>query len=891
MAQALYYLIIYPIELLLEVAFSVFYDFWSDLGYAIIGVSLVVNLLMLPLYNKADKISEAERHKQEEMKPWIQRIRKAFHGDERFMMLNTFYRKQDSHPLYALRSSLPLLLQIPFFIAAYHFLSHFSKLNGSVFGWIKDLGKPDSMVIIPTIGLNIYTENSLLQDITVMSSAGGASTYNALIPLHGITVNILPVLMTVINIISIMIYTKGSGLKEKLQLYVMAGLFLVLLYRSPSGLVVYWTMNNIFSLVKSIVLKIRKHGCLSETERSAGMRPADKKESRDMLIRFVFGAALLTVLCGAVIPSSVIVSSPSEFVSVTAYTDPLQYVASTLLIAAGLLLLWGSVFYYLASTKAKKVICAVLWGLCGVALVDFLIFGKTDAYVTPELKYDVELSIPSTKVLLNIVALAVILAGMLLILKFRRIWVRYVYVVLVLGLVLQSSINCIQIERKLSADLPGIMAGSEPYEGFTLSRKGKNVIVVMLDRAIGPYIPFIMAEKPELMEKFSGFVFYPNTVSDGGCTILGAPELFGGYEYTPAALDKRDNEKDVDKHNEALRVMPVIFSEHGFKTTVYDPPLANYSIYPDVSIYDDYPDIHAYSLYNKFTDFNVVRSVEKHRKRSFFMYGIYKTVPLVFQDYIYDGGNYHCPDVFEYPDLGFEDNIEILKNMNRLSIISDSDEDTFMMMRNDAPHWPCELQLPDYTLTTSVNNRNLEDNIREDAEGNILELDGYYHYHGLMATMIALGEWLDFLRENDVYDNTRIVFVADHGYDLGQFSDLILDDGTDMEFVTPLLMYKDFDQTGYTESYDFMTNADTPLLAMKGIIKDPVNPFTHNPMTDREKALHPQIVLASEDLDADKEKYSFYEPGQPWFTVHDDIYDRDNWAPLEFDGKIQWEAE
>ena len=50
MAQALYYLIIYPIELLLEVAFSVFYDFWSDLGYAIIGVSIVVNLLMLPLH-------------------------------------------------------------------------------------------------------------------------------------------------------------------------------------------------------------------------------------------------------------------------------------------------------------------------------------------------------------------------------------------------------------------------------------------------------------------------------------------------------------------------------------------------------------------------------------------------------------------------------------------------------------------------------------------------------------------------------------------------------------------------------------------------------------------------------------------------------------------------
>jgi len=68
--------------------------------------------------------------------------------------------------------------------------------------------------------------------------------------------------MTVINLVSGTIYTKGLSIKEKVQLFGMALIFLVLLYNSPSGLVFYWTINNLFSLIKNIYLKIsynKKH--------------------------------------------------------------------------------------------------------------------------------------------------------------------------------------------------------------------------------------------------------------------------------------------------------------------------------------------------------------------------------------------------------------------------------------------------------------------------------------------------------------------------------------------------------------------------------------------------------------------------------------------------------
>ena len=51
-----------------------------------------------------------------------------------------------------------------------------------------------------------------------------------------------------------LIYGKDMPLKSMIQLYALAAVFLVLLYNSPAGLVFYWTLNNVFSLCKNIVI-------------------------------------------------------------------------------------------------------------------------------------------------------------------------------------------------------------------------------------------------------------------------------------------------------------------------------------------------------------------------------------------------------------------------------------------------------------------------------------------------------------------------------------------------------------------------------------------------------------------------------------------------------------
>lgn len=840
MLHMLYLVFIYPIELLLEVVFAILYDIWWIPGFAIIGVSVVVNILMLPLYKRADLISDQERKKQEAMKPYVDKIRKSFKGDERFMILQTYYKKQSYKPVYALRSSLPLLLQIPFFIAAYHFLSNLNLLNGYDFFWIKDLGKPDGLFL----GLNI-----------------------------------LPILMTLINVINIVIYTKGSSRREKVQLYVMAFLFLILLYNSPSGLVIYWTMNNVFSLIKNIVIKEKREKRVYLQKTDYAGSTVDGRKVRDINLLFVLGSLLMTILIGFLIPSSVIVSSPAEFVNLNAYKSPLQYVFKTGAISAGFFLVWIPIFYYLASQRARCILCGIIWvGGC-VSLVDFLAFGKTDQFISSTLKYDEDLVFSPESITLNLIIVVACVIMATIIFWKKKKWVVTAYSVLLISALGLSLINITQSIVKLS-DITEQLKGEQPYSGFTLSKSGKNVVVIMLDRAVGLYVPFIMQEKPELMEQYSGFIYYPNTISHGTCTIIGAPVLFGGYEYTPEAMDARSDEKLVDKHDEALRVMPVLFSENGYKTTVYDAPLGRYNYVSDLSIFDEYPDIDAYSLKHRFMDPEVMTFVEKYRERTFFMYGIFKSAPLICQNIIYDEGEYWYPDTISYPDMDLMDSIAILDQLIELTQIDDSATNTFMMMDNETPHEANMLQLPEYTLIGNINNRGMETSYRYDEEGNEIHLDGYYHYHVNIASLIRIGKWLEYLKANDVYDNTRIIVVSDHGASTGEFEDMILDDDTDLMAFCPVLMFKDFDAEGYSICDDFMTNGDTPILAMNGIIDSPVNPFTGNPITNDDKNEHEQLTIyhPTDGFEPDKDKYTFFRPIDRWYRVHDNLYDISNWT-------------
>lgn len=918
----LYFVLIMPIQLVFETFFMVAYRLIGSPGVAIVVLSLAMNFLVLPLYMRADKMQEHERDMEARLHKGVAHIRKTFSGDEKMMMLQAYYRENGYKPTDVFKGSVSLFLEIPFFIAAYQYLSHLGLLDGVSFWFIHDLGAPDGLL---TIG--------------------------------GITINVLPFVMTIINLATCLLFTKGMPAKTKVQLYVMAALFLVLLYNSPAGLVFYWTLNNVFSLIKTLFYKLKhpkqvlavvlavagvailvgghlvlvdistakkalviaigiallipfaallvgrwRAGRKGKTANAArkskrgGLRtiPATKKT-------YVAATLFLIALFGLLIPSAVISSSPQEFCNLADFVNPIWYVVSSFCLAVGTFGLWMGVFYWLTTPRYRSLFQLVIWVMCGVALIDYLLFGTNLGILTPNLQYQSGLSFNSTELLINIAAIAVVVALFILFFwKFSR-QVAAVLGVAFVALAGMSVYNMVQIQGSIANMQQQVDVYQSNQPSLALSKDKPNVVLLMLDRALGEYVPFIMNEDPQLQEQFAGFTYYDNVTSFGGFTNFGAPALYGGYEYTAAEMNKRNDELLVDKHNEALKVMPVLFADSGFDVTVCDPTYAGYQWIPDISIYDDYDDIKSYITVGWFTDPAVYEQQILDYKRNFFYFGLMKALPLFAQTALYDNGHYnnytieasradYAAQVISDDGLqsqgqhkGFLDNFNVLRSLDMMTRFTEDDgaRGSFVMMSNDSTHEPQLLQEPEYEPAETVDNTAYEvehhDRFTLSDRQMIMENgDQYRHYQSNMAAFQKIGKWLDFLRENGVYDNTRIIIASDHGRPLNHNPNL-------HEFYYPLLMVKDFGATEFTTNSQFMTNADVPTLATEGLIDNPVNPFTGNEINSDEKTAHDQYVFVSNDWDVSGNNGTTYLPGE-WLSVHDDVRDPSNWEHVEDPG-------
>ena len=214
----LYAIFIFPLRLLMETVLLTVMGWTENVGAAIVVLSLLVNTFLLPLYYLAEKWQNRERRIQSLMAPKLGEIKKNYRGEERYLRTAALYKEHHYHPIQSLRGSFGFLIQVPFFIAAYTLLSHNPLLADTSFLFLDNLAEPDGLI----------------------------SFWNP--PL-----NLMPLVMTAVNLLSSLVYAKRLSLGERVKLILMGVFFLVLLYHSPSGLVLYWTLNNIYSLVKNLI--------------------------------------------------------------------------------------------------------------------------------------------------------------------------------------------------------------------------------------------------------------------------------------------------------------------------------------------------------------------------------------------------------------------------------------------------------------------------------------------------------------------------------------------------------------------------------------------------------------------------------------------------------------
>jgi len=192
---------------------ELFYGMTDSFGLSIILLSFTVTILMLPLFWIAEILQQKERAKKVLMQPSLDEVKNIKNRQEKYYYRLEIYRKNKFSPFHSLIGLLGLLIQVPFFLATYWMLLEYLPLQGESFGPIKDLFQPDR-----------------------------------LIPFGGATYNLLPFIMTIINLFAVYLYTKNKDKFENIQLIIIAFVFLILLYNLSSALVLYWTMNNVFAI-------------------------------------------------------------------------------------------------------------------------------------------------------------------------------------------------------------------------------------------------------------------------------------------------------------------------------------------------------------------------------------------------------------------------------------------------------------------------------------------------------------------------------------------------------------------------------------------------------------------------------------------------------------------
>lgn len=941
----------------LEFLFQNIHNITNNYGISLIILSTIVNIILLPAYLPLEKWKARAQIKQKPMLDEIEEIKQYYFGHERYLYTQAIYRRYKYHPLQSLIMSLGLFIQIPFFIAAYNMLSHYGGFSGVSFLFINNLAAPDA---ISNIG--------------------------------NLKINIMPILMTLINFISTFLYTKESGKAGRNQLFIIAGVFLVVLYTSPAALVLYWTMNNIFALIKQVchnkfeIIREAKPGIIIDTVYSyrkylywgtiavftffalsyitfydkgrnsgntlveisiiilfviqiisfiknflnlkstkikvikaiitfilftAGTvlflklsrvlsiegNVAKSNFKTILLIYFIGGSSTLlnypyskervinkirnkeenlsskTIYYGGLslillssffwIPALVYLSMPGsfEFSLLKLIVNNLPGFFITGVLFTGIFIFSkGTIKKYLTIFIASISITFFLYGF----IIPFD-FGTLDGFVLTDTKgLDLNLSNFITELVLFAIIFITI---RLLLSKYKKglkIGVLALNFLLVgqVGFTTVTSYNSKSnnvLTNNLPDNIDNVMA---------LSKDKQNIVVFMLDAFRGSYVDQIFNDMPELKERLDGFKWYPNTLSVSYYTNSSLPTLLGGWDFTPERLNKRNGETLFQKTAQAYDSLIEKTKKADYDLTLVDPALYH-------SFYGDYNSLkdRAHTMSNKelggyweTLNGSGYNSDDSGKISSVLVsVALFRLVPSSLKGKIYRDGvwlnNYKTGYTHSRNNWALLDLLPELSN-------TESSSKTYKFINNGFTHRPYAMT-DDGTL--------LQNGYPDPSSAN--GLGGKNPYYSAKWALIAIADWIDWLKKNEIYDNTKIILVSDHGnqYSLEYPTNYTNKEEAkslnislkDLNRLHPLLMVKDFNRSGSLEVDNrLMSNGDTYDIAF--------DTFDYSNNQERVLKSYRSATWRRKELE-ELDKYKIRDI----YEVKDSIFDLRNWSRMD----------
>ena len=211
-------------------ALDFFYRLVGNFGIAILIVTVLVKLAFFPLANK----SYSSMSKMKKLQPEMKRIQERYAEDrmKQQQAMMDLYKKEKVNPM---AGCLPILIQIPVFFALYKVIFVTIEMRQApFFGWFQDLSAPDPTTIFNIFGLIPWTPPAFLM------------------------IGVWPILMGITMWVQMKLNPSAPDpLQQKIFTW-MPVFFTYLLCAFPAGLVIYWTWNNLLSILQQWVIMRRQ---------------------------------------------------------------------------------------------------------------------------------------------------------------------------------------------------------------------------------------------------------------------------------------------------------------------------------------------------------------------------------------------------------------------------------------------------------------------------------------------------------------------------------------------------------------------------------------------------------------------------------------------------------
>lgn len=541
---------------------------------------------------------------------------------------------------------------------------------------------------------------------------------------------------------------------------------------------------------------------------------------------YVLSIATLAAIIFLFLPIATFLTSPGEL------DIQLDYLLSVNARDAMLVVYVAAAFYMFAFTSRMRTLLALI-ALSALALA--VVYAYVLPFGYPALNgltfESIPLSASATWVRTMVDAGLVLLVAPAVCAALIRFGARP----LVMGIVLINVSLGIAAVVRTSGDQVGAAGG--PQAGVQLAEQPlrfspthPNVLIVFLDRFMGSYVESITQTDPNLLERLSGFTWYPRTVSAGHASIAGLHPMLGGYDYTPVEMNAR-NRLLSELSVEAFSILPYNFAKQGYHVNLIGPRGMGFTMEGDCDALQ----------IDGVTCTSIPKSVVSRRAKQMgfgqnhlaksnytdllVLLGSMRSAPYTIKGVLFDKGPWR-PFLDQSAETTFREWAQ-LQAFEEMSLTT-AGESNLNFISSLLPHEPyymgedCQPRHEKFVVTG--------EEVRRRGHVSLFSLQ---HAIGARCALLSVANYLDFLKRAGVYDNTKIVIVSDHGI-VGPVEDrstrAIAGGTSAAKFVRTrsVLLVKERGATGALRvSEAFMPNAEVPRIVCEEI-GGCVNPYLNN---------------------------------------------------------------